>query len=147
MKKSPIITLLVLSTFILAPFLGGCEESESDAPGTALLGAAVGAGIGALAGGGDGAAIGYGAAAGAGAGYLIGNESDKSKQRQRINQQEQRISDIQRDQNTVTVWVTNSNGSQIPVRLTKDGPGYIGPRGERYPNMPTEEQLKQVYGF
>jgi hypothetical protein len=33
------------------------------------------------------------------------------------------------------------------VRLVKDGPAYIGPRGERYPSRPTEEQLRQVYGF
>jgi hypothetical protein len=45
------------------------------------------------------------------------------------------------------VWVTNSNGSQIAVRLTRRGPGYVGPRCEYYPAMPTNEQLRMVYGF
>lgn len=47
----------------------------------------------------------------------------------------------------VTVWVRNSNGSQSPVQLTHSGPGYIGPRGEYYPEMPNNEQLRMVYGF
>jgi len=47
----------------------------------------------------------------------------------------------------VTVWVRNSNGSQSPVELTRSGPGYIGPRGEYYPEMPDNEQLRTVYGF
>jgi hypothetical protein len=48
---------------------------------------------------------------------------------------------------TVTVWITNSNGSQTSVSLRKSGPGFIGPRGEWYPTMPTNEQLRVVYGF
>ena len=48
---------------------------------------------------------------------------------------------------TITVWITNSNGSQTSVSLRKSGPGFIGPRGEWYPNMPTNEQLRMVYGF
>ncbi len=48
---------------------------------------------------------------------------------------------------TVTVWITNANGSQSPVVLTQDGPWYIGPRGERYFGMPTAEQLRVVYGI
>jgi len=47
----------------------------------------------------------------------------------------------------VTVWVRNSNGSQSPVKLTRSGPGYIGPRGEYYSTMPDNEQLRMVYGF
>ncbi len=136
MRRQTLLVMGILFGFLASLFIG-CEEG-SDAQGTALLGAAVGAGIGALAG--DGDAVATGAIAGAGAGYMIGNESDKSKQRKEINQ-------IRQEQNTVTIWITNSNGSQIPVRLVKDGPGYIGPRGERYPTMPSEAQLKQVYGF
>lgn len=29
---------------------------------------------------------------------------------------------------TVTVWITNSNGSQTSVSLRKSGPGFVGPR-------------------
>ncbi|MCD6392986.1 MAG: hypothetical protein J7M40_05715 [Planctomycetes bacterium] len=48
---------------------------------------------------------------------------------------------------TVTVWISNANGSQSPVVLTQDGPWYIGPRGERYFGMPTAEQLRAAYGL
>ncbi|MCD6392720.1 MAG: hypothetical protein J7M40_04350 [Planctomycetes bacterium] len=114
----------------------GCE---SDAGNTALLGTAIGAGVGALAGGNTEGAL-IGGAVGGGAGYMIGNESDKKKT-------QSEIASVRAEQNNVTVWITNSNGSQVPVRLRRDGPGYIGPRGERYPTLPTEAQLKPVYGF
>jgi hypothetical protein len=49
----------------------------------------------------------------------------------------------------ITVWFTNSNGSKSAVTLTKAPytPGYTGPKGEYYPSMPTEEQLRMVYGI
>ena len=49
--------------------------------------------------------------------------------------------------NTVTVWITNSNGSQTSVQLTRHDRRYIGPRGEYYAHLPTNEQLRVVYGF
>ncbi|MDD5459605.1 MAG: hypothetical protein PHF37_09470 [Phycisphaerae bacterium] len=45
---------------------------------------------------------------------------------------------------TVTVWITNDNGTQTVVMLTKSGEGFIGPAGEYYATMPTEEQLKVI---
>ncbi len=48
---------------------------------------------------------------------------------------------------TVTVWITNSNGSQTSVTLTRRGDCYIGPRNEWYTSMPTNEQLRLAYGF
>jgi len=114
----------------------GCEN---DAGNTALLGTAIGAGVGALAGGDTEGAL-IGGAVGGGAGYMIGNESDKKKT-------QSEIASVRAQQDNVTVWITNSNGSQVPVKLRRDGPGYIGPRGERYPTLPTEAQLKPVYGF
>lgn len=47
----------------------------------------------------------------------------------------------------ITVWVTNSNGSRTSVQLTRNGPWYVGPRGEYYADMPTNEQLRVAYGF
>ncbi len=47
----------------------------------------------------------------------------------------------------VIVWVRNSNNSQTAVKLNRQGPGYVGPRGEYYREMPTNEQLRVVYGF
>ena len=126
------VILISMMLAVLVPgslFLAGCE---SDAQTGATIGALAGAGIGALAGGDTEATL-IGAGVGAGAGYMLGNEGDKKK--------------AATEQNTVTVWVNNSNGSQTPVKLTKDGTGYIGPRQERYPSMPTEEALRSVYGF
>ncbi|HPD48057.1 MAG TPA: glycine zipper domain-containing protein [Anaerohalosphaeraceae bacterium] len=116
--------------------VAGCG---SDAGNTALIGTAVGAGVGALAGGDTEATL-IGGAIGGGAGYMIGNESDKKKT-------QQEIAAVRAEQDVITVWVTNSNGSQIPVRLRKDGPGYVGPKGERYPSLPTEDQLREMYGM
>ncbi len=48
---------------------------------------------------------------------------------------------------SVTVWITNSNGSRTSVTLTREGPWYVGPRGEYYAGMPTNEQLRRAYGF
>lgn len=51
-------------------------------------------------------------------------------------------------QETVVVWITNDNGSKTEVKLTKSKyGGYIGPQGEYYSTMPTEQQLKALYGL
>jgi hypothetical protein len=52
------------------------------------------------------------------------------------------------DERTVIVWITNDNGSKTEVRLTAtfDG-GFTGPKGEYYSNIPTEGQLKTLYGL
>jgi hypothetical protein len=127
-----IITLVAL--FAVSLCVTGCEN---DAQNTALIGA----GVGALIGGDDAAT---GAAIGAGAGYLIGNESDKNKSQQQTDQQ---MAQIRAEQQVVSVWITNSNGSKSEVRLRRSGPSYIGPKGETYTSMPTEDQLRSVYGF
>jgi len=131
------LTIFFLAGFSFGVvFFAGCE---TDAQNTALLGTAIGAGVGALAGGDTEGAL-VGAAVGGGVGYIAGNESDKAKSRAEIEA-------VRAEQNVETIWITNSNGSQYPVRLRKDGPGYIGPRGEHYSSLPTEEQLRPVYGF
>ncbi|MFA5554225.1 MAG: hypothetical protein WCZ89_02345 [Phycisphaerae bacterium] len=57
------------------------------------------------------------------------------------------MENLRRQINTVTVNITNSNGSISQVNLTKHGIGFVGPRGEYYETMPTEDQLKPIYGF
>lgn len=47
---------------------------------------------------------------------------------------------------TVVINIPNSNGSYTQVTLRKSGSGYIGPQGEYYPEHPTVEQLKALYG-
>jgi len=55
-------------------------------------------------------------------------------------------SNVQPAADTVTVIVNNSDGTKTPVVLKKEGTEFIGPKGEHYPSLPTEEQLKQIYG-
>jgi hypothetical protein len=69
--------------------------------------------------------------------FLQGCESESKAERESIRQ----------EMNTVMVNVTNTNGSITQVMLIKQGPGYIGPRGEYYETLPTENQLRPVYGF
>ncbi len=130
--KSVVVLALAAGLFMVA----GCE---SESQNSALLGSAIGAGVGALAGGDTEGAL-IGAAVGGGVGYVAGNESEKKKTRQDI-------AAVRAEQNTVTVWITNSNGSKIPVKLSRQGPSYIGPRGEYYPTLPSESDLKPLYGF
>lgn len=49
--------------------------------------------------------------------------------------------------NTVVINVANANGSYTPVALRQEGGTYVGPRGERYLHLPTEEQLQGAYGL
>lgn len=49
---------------------------------------------------------------------------------------------------TVTVWIDNPNGSRTPVTLRAAvGGTWIGPRGEFYAVMPTDQQLRPIYGL
>ncbi|MHC4722069.1 MAG: glycine zipper domain-containing protein [Planctomycetota bacterium] len=131
------VTLTILAAGALALTLTtGCESEAQD---SALLGSAIGAGVGALAGGDTEGAL-VGAAIGGGVGYVAGNEAEKK-------QTQQQMASIRAEQDTVTVWITNTNGSTTPVRLRRSGPGFIGPRGEHYAQMPTTEDLAKVYGF
>ena len=49
-------------------------------------------------------------------------------------------------EDTVIVYIPNSNGSYTSVVLTKNDKGYVGPKGEIYNSMPTVDQLKALYG-
>ena len=122
----------------------GCD---SGAKTGAVAGGAVGAGAGAIIGHqsgktGQGALI--GGAIGAGTGLLLGNAQDKKKQETATPAKHEK----QDAANIVTVNITNSNGSFTPVKLTKQGENnYVGPKGEVYDHLPTEAELKPVYGF
>jgi len=130
MVKGFVTILMAVAVSLGLVFVCGCE---SDAQTGAGIGALAGAGIGQLAGGDTESTL-IGAAVGGGAGYMIGNERDKKQLREEIN--------------TVTVNITNPNGSITPVKLKKQGVGYIGPKGEYYSNLPTSEQLRQAgYGL
>jgi hypothetical protein len=136
---------IVLSVWVFvlaaASFLFvGCE---TQAQSGALIGTGAGAGIGAIVGhqkgrAAEGALI--GGAIGGGTGYIVGNEGDKK-------QQQAQMQNMQQEMGAVTVNIHNSNGSITPVKLNKSGVGYVGPRGEWYDHLPTEAELKPVYGF
>ena len=142
MVKNLVTGLIVIALGFGFVVTGGCE-SGSEAQKGAGLGALVGAGAGAIVGHQSGhTAEGAlaGAALGGGVGYMAGNESDKK-------QTQAEIDSLRAEQNVVTVWITNSNGSMIPIRIKRSGPNYIGPRGEYYDHLPTEDDLRPVYGF
>ena len=133
-KLATILATAVLSFGLL--FFVGCQ---SDAQFGSAVGALAGASIGQLAGG-DSEATLIGAAVGGAAGYMFGNESDKARQ-----QAEQAY--MREEMKTVAVNITNSNGSISQVRLKRHGVGYVGTRGEYYRQLPTEDQLRPIYGF
>jgi uncharacterized protein YcfJ len=165
MVKSLVAALIITVVGVSLAFTCGCE---SDAQTGALIGTGAGAGIGQAIGHNTGSTL-VGAGVGAGAGYMIGNESDKKKtkaemenlqqqnmqlQQQNMQMQQQNMQtqqqnmQTQQQMNDVTINITNSNGSVSPVTLRRQGAVYIGPRGETYTNIPTQEQLRQAgYGF
>ena len=134
--KSVLTIMAVVVAISGVVFVGGCQN---DAMTGSAVGALAGAGIGQLAGGHTESTL-IGAAVGAGAGYILGNESERKKTQTEMQY-------LQQEMNTATVNVTNSNGSVSQVRLRRYGVGYVGTRGEYYATLPTQDQLRPVYGF
>ena len=48
---------------------------------------------------------------------------------------------------TYVIEIHNSNGSITPVTIRKKDNIYIGPKKEQYKELPTEEQLRPLYGL
>jgi uncharacterized protein YcfJ len=136
MDKDIVTTLIMVLIGLMLIFITGCEN---DAQSGAALGALAGAGIGQIAGRNTESTL-IGAAVGGTAGYILGNEGDKKK-----SQAERAY--LRQQTDYVAVNITNSNGSVSQVRLKKQGVGYVGTRGEYYNHLPTEDQLRPVYGF
>lgn len=117
--------------------------------------AAIGAALGALAGGvignnshgafGNREGMAAGAALGALVGGSMGHQTDQTHAQ--MNTMNAQIGAANEAANTTVINVKNSNGSYTPVTLRRVGNQYVGPRGEYYPALPTEEQLKIAYGF
>ena len=143
MKQSVSAILIVVMGLGLC-YVTGCE---SDKQNKALIGGAIGAGVGQAVGRDTKGTL-IGAGVGAGAGYLIGKDEPKQQTTPTPQQQTYTQPTTTGTANTVSVWVNNSNGSQTEVKLTRNPDGsYTGPKGERYGTMPTQEQLKDAYGF
>jgi len=136
MSKYKITSALAVMLVMTGIFVVGCENQAQSG---ALIGTGIGAGVGALAGGSTEGTL-IGAAVGGGTGYIIGNEGDKK-------QQKQEMQSMRNEMNTELVNIRNSNGSISTVRVNRSGVGYVGPRGEYYDHLPTEAELRPVYGF
>ena len=136
MAKYIVTTALILVIAAASVFVVGCETQGQSG---ALIGSGIGAGVGALAGGSTESTL-IGAAVGGGAGYIVGNEADKK-------QQKQEMQSMQQQANSEIINIRNSNGSIIQVKVTRSGTGWAGPRGEWYDHLPTEAELKPIYGF
>jgi len=136
MIKDIVTILITVLIGLVLIFIAGCE---SDAQTGAVLGSLAGAGIGQIAGRNTESTL-IGAAVGGTAGYMLGNESDRKKT-------QAELAYLHQQTDYVTVNINNSNGSVSQVRLRKQGVGYVGTRGEYYNRLPTEEQLRPVYGF
>ena len=123
----------------------GCATPMPETEKSTVIGSGVGAAIGMILGNNFGGSRNdreLGAAAGAVLGGVLGNQVGTTHQMQ------QQMTNMQQQQFLTTVWVENSNGSKTPIQLRQtEGGQYIGPRGEYYTTMPTQEQLKKVYGM
>lgn len=87
---------------------------------------------------------GEGAAIGAGL-FVVGELLKQSDRHHREKERERERKESRSKQ--VIVEIHNDNGSITPVTLRKKDGSYIGPKGERYENLPTEGQLKPLYGL
>ncbi len=141
MRPAKCTSAIIIIAMVLSLALsGGCAGMKgSEIYGNALFGALVGGIIGyqsdeATAGALTGAAI-------FGVGEFL-HQADKLTEKEA---REKKSSDECKE--NVFVDVHNSNGSVTPVQLKKKGDLYIGPKGERYEQLPTEEQLKPIYGM
>lgn len=140
--KATVASVLIAGSSFL---YSGCTTTEQDT-GT---GAAIGAALGGIAGHNLGSGSGdrdKGALAGAVIGGMVGREKSINKQKNRA--RDERINQLERRANTVEVWIENPNGSSTPIYLEKRaGNVYVGPRGEHYQGMPSQQQLKSIYGL
>jgi hypothetical protein len=148
-QRTPVVIVLIASLVLSA--CGGCGDNGSSGGNhlklspiyeSALWGAAIGGIIGYQSDeAGEGAALG---AAIFGVGALL-QQTDRMSHKDREHKHKDK--DKREEEQEVVVQVRNDNGSLTPVVLKKKGSTYIGPNGEHYKELPTEEQLKPVYGL
>jgi len=139
---------IALTAVLAIALFAGCatqqpmgQKQQQGLVGGAALGGIIGAIIGNNVGDGENQAL--GAAIGATLGGAAGSNYGKSQ-----DQIDNRLAGMERQINTEVVTINNDNGSQTRVTLQKLPNGrYLGPRGEEYPSLPSEEQLKPVYGL
>ncbi len=141
---------LIIAMLVIAMFGSGCAsdnyQRNQDAYNMSIGGALIGGGLAAILahnaqGLGDDAAllIPAGAGIGGGAGYYVGSKLDANRAFTNA---------AMAQANSTTVVIKVSNGATFPVTFVRGpGGGWIGPRGERYDNLPSEAQVGAIYGF
>lgn len=139
-KKTAAVALIVS---LLLPLCGGCNSNcnglkLSPIYRSALEGAIIGGIIGHQS-----EEPGEGAAVGA----VIFVVGELLKQSDKLSDEERKQKDEDEEVKEVVIEIHNSNGSVTPVKLKKEGCIYIGPKGEHYEQLPTEEQLRGEYGL
>ena len=144
--KTKSIAIALMASLMLGFGSGCCCENTHDNCGNFRLHpvfeeAIIGAILGGIVGyqsheEGEGAAI--------GAGLFVAAEL--LKQGDRLHKEKERAHKESRLKDVI-VEIHNSNGSITPVKLKKKDGSFIGPKGERYEQLPTEEQLKPLYGL
>ena len=141
------ITIIIIVSLSLS-LCGCCCENHNSGGNSLKLGGIYQAVLGgALIGGivgyqsdetGEGVAVG---AAICGVGELLRQTDELARKEKKHKEQENERTE------SVIVEIHNSNGSITPVKLKKENSHYIGPKGERYEELPTDEQLKPIYGL
>jgi hypothetical protein len=146
--KKPSVSIVLIASLVLGLCGGchsGCDHSDNGLKLSPIYQSALwGALIGGIVGHqseepGEGAAIG---AAIFGVGELLKQTDRLHKKREHEDEDD----DDDEEGEEVVVIIRNNNGSVLPVELKKKGFTYIGPKGEKYDYLPTEEQLRAVYG-
>ena len=142
--KTSVSIILIVS--LLLSLCGCCGENHNNGGNRLELSSIYGAALGgALIGGiighqsdetGEGVAIG---AAVLGVGEFLRQADNLARKEHREHEGE--------SAEPVVIEIHNSNGSVTPVKIKKENSHYIGPKGERYEDLPTEEQLKPIYGL
>ena len=146
-KKTKPIALTLIVSFLLSLSSGCCCENTGNNCGDfiklhpifeeAIKGAIIGGIVGYQSHEeGEGAAIGAGLFV---VGELLKQSDRQQKKRESVHKEKSTAYTI--------VEIHNSNGSITPVKLKKKDGSYIGPKGECYEQLPTEEQLKPLYGL
>ena len=145
-QKTKSVTFVLIASLLLSLGSGCCSENAGNNCGhlrihpifqEAITGAIIGGIIGYQSHEeGEGAAIGAGLFV---AGELL-RQGDKLHKEKEHAHKEKRLE-------YKIVEIHNDNGSITPVKLRKKDGSYIGPKGERYEQLPTEEQLKPLYGL
>jgi hypothetical protein len=156
-KNSRTTQLILFLTVIALIFSAGCGEGMKYKPiyNSAIFGGIVGAIVGHQS-----DRTGQGIAIGAGIGALgeFLNQLDEHPDPPRVQAGSPRIQPPsppaasrppagKNIKETFIVQIHNENGSVTPVEIRKEGDKYIGPTGEQYDKLPTEEELKPSYGL